>query len=256
MSEREAMPLPFDGKVALVTGAGSGIGAETARLLGARGARVMVTDIDGQAAGNVAAAIANAGCRAEACVLDVTDFDAVAATVARARALFGGLDLAVNNAGVATPHFALADLPHGEWHRQIGVNLTGVFNCMKAEIPAMLERGGGSVVNVSSIFGRVGSGQRAGYVAAKHGVIGLTKAAALDYAEQRIRVNAVAPGYVETPLLSERTPEQLAALAQRHPVNRLGLAHEVAEAVLFLLSDAALFMTGSVVDVDGGYTAR
>lgn len=246
----------FSGKVAFLTGGGSGIGAEIARLLGARGAHVMVTDLDAASANSVAEEVGQAGGSASSLGLDVTDGAAVAAAVAETVRRFGKLDLGINNAGVTTPAIATADIPFDEWNRQIAVNLTGVFNCMKAQVPEMLRSGGGSIVNTSSILGVLAVELRAGYAAAKHGVVGLTKTAALDYAEKGIRVNAIAPGYVDTPILKDRNAEQRAEIASRHPMNRMAQPSEIAEAALFLLSDRAGFVTGTVMNVDGGYTAR
>lgn len=169
---------------------------------------------------------------------------------------FGALHLCANNAGIVTPRIALAEVPVADWSRQLAVNLTGVFNCLQAEIPALLAAGGGAVVNTSSICGLIGVTGTAAYSAAKHGVIGLTKVAALDYATRGIRINAVAPGYVDTPLLADRQDKERAEIAARHPVGRMAQPGEIADAVLYLLSDRSSFVTGTVFEVDGGYLAR
>lgn len=246
----------FAGKVVFVTGGASGIGAETARMLSERGARVMIADLDAAAAEAVAAGLRDAGGQAAALGLDVGDASAVAAAVAATLDTFGRLDGALNNAGVATPYCALAEVPLDEWARQLTVNLSGVFYSMRAQVPALLETGGGSIVNMSSILGVVAADGRAGYAASKHGVVGLTRTAALDYADRGIRVNAIAPGYVETPLLIGRSDEERREIAGRHPMKRLARPDEIAEAACFLLSDRASFMTGAVLGADGGYTAR
>lgn len=247
----------FSGKTVFVTGGGSGIGAEMARLLGQRGARVMVTDLNADAAETIAGQITAAGGIARAAGVDVTDPAAICTVMEATKAVFGGLDGAVNNAGIATPAIPVADLPIDEWNRQIAVNLTGVFLSMQAQLQVMLQQDrGGSIVNISSIVGLVGVQHRAGYAAAKHGVVGLTKTAALDHAGHGVRVNAVAPGYVDTPLLAGRTPSERAEIASRHPMNRMATPSEIAEAALFLLGDRAAFITGTVLSADGGYTAR
>lgn len=242
-------------KVVLVTGAGGGIGAACARKLGAAGARVVVTDIDESAAKLVAGEVESLGASALALALDVTNPDAVSEAVATASRTFGKLDLAVNNAGISLPRHSVDTTPVEDWRRVVDTNLSSVFYCLRAEIPAMMAAGGGSIVNMASVLGTVGFADTAAYVAAKHGVIGLTKTAALEYATRNIRINAVAPGFVDTAMLSQggRRMRGAALLA---PMARFATVDEVAEVVLFLLSDRSSVVTGSVYLADGGYAAR
>jgi NAD(P)-dependent dehydrogenase (short-subunit alcohol dehydrogenase family) len=246
----------LDGKVALVTGGASGIGAATCQWLSARGASVAVLDFDLSGAERHVSMLRKAGGKCIAVQVDVTDPEAIQTAVHRVTDQWGGLHLAVNNAGVTSPFGLTADVKLDDWHRVLGINLTGVFLSMRSEIPAILTSGGGSIVNVASILGISGMAGRAAYAAAKHGVVGLTKSAALDYAEQGLRVNAVAPGYVDTPLLKDRDVSVKAALADLHPMKRLAQAEEVAEVIGLLLSPAASFVTGQTYLVDGGYSAK
>jgi NAD(P)-dependent dehydrogenase (short-subunit alcohol dehydrogenase family) len=251
------------GKVALVTGAASGIGRSTALAFARAGARVGLADIDlarvEATAREIAAECAGSGGETTFVRADVSNAGDVAAMVDHVVGTFGGLDYAFNNAGIEGALAATADYPDDVWQRVLAVNLTGVFLCMKREIAVLRARGGGVIVNNASILGVVGFASAPAYTAAKHGVLGLTKVAALELATERIRVNAVCPGFIETPMVMERgvragndraAYEQIAAL---HPMHRLGKPEEIASAVLWLCSDGASFVTGEHLLVDGGY---
>lgn len=251
------MSKNFEGKTILVTGGGSGIGEAVALQLGAEGANVAVADINLEAAQKVVTAIEAAGGTAAATACDVGDAHAVKAMVDWTVQTFGALHGAFNNAGIGGPGGLAQDIDIDEYHKLMNVNLHSVFYGMKYEAPEIIKAGGGSIVNTSSILGLVGEGLFLPYVAAKHGVVGMTKAAAISYASQGVRVNSVHPGYINTPLvansLDDATREGLISL---HPIGRLGESAEVAEVVCFLLSDKASFVTGSQYVVDGAYTAR
>jgi NAD(P)-dependent dehydrogenase (short-subunit alcohol dehydrogenase family) len=253
------MERAFDGKVALITGGGSGIGRATALAFARAGARVVVADLRAEGGEETAAQIqADAG-EAMAVRVDVALASEVEAMVAATVAAYGRLDIAFNNAGVASGGAFTADCSEEAFDWVIAINLKGVRLCMKHEIAQMLRQGGGAIVNASSVLGLVGLSGRGDYVAAKHAVIGLTRTAALEYAQQGIRVNAVCPGYIMTPLIDgvlRREPERLARMVAAEPVGRLGQPEEVAAAVLWLCSDAASFVTGHPLAVDGAFLAQ
>jgi NAD(P)-dependent dehydrogenase (short-subunit alcohol dehydrogenase family) len=249
------------GKVAFVTGAGSGIGHATALAFAREGASVVVSDISEQNVRDTARRIEELGGRALAVACDVARSEDVKAALEETIETFGRLDVAFNNAGVEQEPKAAAELTEEEWDRIVAVDLRGVFLCMKYEIPLMLQRGGGAIVNTSSGAGVKGFEGQAAYVAAKHGVVGLSKAAALDYAPQNIRINAVCPGIIDTPMMDRfggGTPEgkekELASAAAAQPIGRAGKSEEIAAAVVWLCSDAASFATGHAMVVDGGQT--
>jgi NAD(P)-dependent dehydrogenase (short-subunit alcohol dehydrogenase family) len=247
----------FGGKTALVTGAGSGIGEAIAAALAARGARVVIADLNLEAAQRAVAAIGAAGGVAAAVQADVADLASAEAMVKFAADTYGGLDVAVNNAGIGGAQAPTGEYPPDSWEKVIAINLNGVFYCMRHEIPAMLARGGGAIVNMASILGWVGFANSAAYVAAKHGVLGLTQAAAIEYATRGIRINSIGPGFITTPLLSTSLDEAAQkAIGDLHPMKRMGRPEEVAALACFLASDEASFITGSYYAVDGGYTAQ
>jgi NAD(P)-dependent dehydrogenase (short-subunit alcohol dehydrogenase family) len=245
------MPAEFEGKVAIVTGGASGIGAACARQLAAEGAKVVVADLQEEPAAELAEEIGGA-----AFAVDVSDAAAVERMVAFAVERFGVLHLAVNNAGIGGPSAPVGEYPLDGWRQVIDVNLNSVFYCIRHEIPAMEAAGGGAIVNMSSILGTVAFDGSPAYVAAKHGVVGLTKTAALAYAAKGIRINAVGPAFIDTPLLANLDRAVYDGLVALHPIGRLGRSEEVAELTCFLLSERASFITGSYHLVDGAYTAR
>ena len=248
----------FTGKVAFVTGAASGIGRAAALAFAREGARVVVADVGEQGNQETARMIEQRGGRPFAVRCDVTRAEDVKAALDRAVEAFGRLDVAFNNAGVEPKQLVpTAEVTKEEWDRMIAIDLTGVFLCMKYEIPLMLKQGGGAIVNTSSGAGVIGIKHNPAYTAAKHGVIGLTRAAALDYAAQNIRVNAVCPGYIDTPMMGRftgGTAEGRAKVISEEPIGRMGTPEEIAAAVLWLCSDASSFMVGHAMVVDGGQT--
>lgn len=250
----------LQGKVALVTGAGTGIGSATAKLLAAKGAAVLVTDFDDEAGQATTKAITDAGSEAVYLHADMSSPDDIGSMVATAVGKWGRLDCAVNNAGIAGILGAsLADYPDDIFDKVISVNLKGVFLCMKHQINQMLTQdSGGAIVNVASAAGLIGL-PNAAYTASKHGVVGMTKSAAIAYSKNRIRINSVCPGYIDTPAIAPalNAGEEVAnALVAMHPIGRLGEADEIAEAIAWLCSDAASFMAGHAMAVDGGLVAK
>jgi NAD(P)-dependent dehydrogenase (short-subunit alcohol dehydrogenase family) len=247
----------LENKVALITGAGSGIGKAIALLYAAEGARVVVSDINEKGGNETLSEIKAKGGNGIYVKADTSDAGENEKLVQHAEAQFGGLQIAVNNAGIGGPLSPVGDYPVDGWDKVIAINLSGVFYGMRYQIPAMLRSGGGSIVNMASILAKVGTKGSAAYVAAKHGVIGLTETAALEYADRGIRINAIGPGYIMTPLLTNSLEETtLNRLAELHPMGRLGTVEEVAALALWLNSGKASFVTGSYYNVDGGYLAQ
>jgi NAD(P)-dependent dehydrogenase (short-subunit alcohol dehydrogenase family) len=249
----------FTGQVALVTGASSGMGLATAQAFAEAGAAVVLADVNEAALGAAADALAAAGHQALDVVCDVSQEDQVEAMVDRAVATFGRLDMAFNNAGIQAPPTDAADEPAETFDRVNAINLRGVWACMKHELRQMRAQGSGAIVNCSSLGGLVGLPGRAAYHASKHGVIGLTRSAALEYAPRGIRINAICPGTIETPMVTEMiTKGELSVpdAVANQPIGRLGRADEIAAAVLWLSSPGASLVVGVALPVDGGYTAR
>jgi NAD(P)-dependent dehydrogenase (short-subunit alcohol dehydrogenase family) len=249
-----AMSADLEDKVVLVTGAGSGIGEACAHRAAAGGARVAVVDIAREPAERVASEI---GGDARAIEADVADEDSVAEMVATVVEQFGRLDGAINNAGIGGAHSAVGDYTLDDWRRVMRVNLDGVFLCVREEIRAMRKTGGGSIVNMASVLAAAGYPEQVAYVTSKHALVGLTRVAALDHASDGVRVNAVGPAFILTPLVEQTmTPEAIAAVAPMHALGRWGQPAEVAEMTAWLLSDAASFATATFYPLDGGLLAR
>ncbi len=250
----------LEGKIGLVTGAGSGIGRATALAMVREGAKVVVSDVDDAGGAETVKMIADKGGDGFFVHADVSDPVQVEALVKAAVDKYGALHLGVNNAGIGGESAAVGDYTVEGWRKVMSINLDGVFYSMRYEIPAMLAAGGGAIVNISSILGLVGFPQASAYTAAKHGVVGLTKVAAIEYGQAGIRVNSVNPGFISTPLLTSagitEGTDMYAFIAGKHAMNRLGSAEEIAEGIVWLLSDKASFVTGIPFAIDGGYTAQ
>lgn len=252
------MRLPLEGRVGVVTGGASGIGRATVIACVNAGARVVIADLDETGARETIAACADADA-VDFVPTNVADADAAVEMVTFTVARYGRLDFAHNNAGVASNGWDLADIPVDEFARVLAVNLTAVWYCMRAEIPVMLENGGGSIINTASSVGLAALPRLGAYTTAKHGVIGLTRAAALDYSARGVRVNAICPGMVDTPQLRgavKEDPELQANIERLHPMGRAGTPEEIAAGVVWLASDASAFVAGHPLAVDGGYLAQ
>ena len=251
------MASEFAGKVAFITGGATGIGRATALQLAALGARVVVADFNKVAADATAADCVSAGGQALAVTVDVRNDGDLEAGVAQTVRSFGRLDIALNSAGIGGPEVRTAEYQAADWDLVIDVNLTGVWRSMRHEIPAMLATGGGVIVNVASVAGLNGFPRHPAYAASKHGVVGLTKTAALEYGRKGIRINALCPGFTLTPMVQQMLDAGLAQddLAQRVPLGRLGTPEEIAATVLYLCSSASAFMIGHALAIDGGIVA-
>ncbi|MEP7372077.1 MAG: SDR family NAD(P)-dependent oxidoreductase [Chitinophagaceae bacterium] len=243
-------------KTVIITGAASGIGKASAELFAKQGANVIVSDIQESEGNDVVKNICSAGGISSFFKTDVSNPEEMEALVNFAVSTYGKLDIAVNNAGIGGELNPIADMSIDGWQKVIAINLNSLFYGMKYQIQAMLKSGGGSIVNISSILGAVGFAGSAGYSAAKHGVIGLTQTAALEYAAHNIRINAVGPGFIDTPLLKALDNDMKKQIISLHPAGRLGRSEEIAELILWLSSDKASFVNGSYHPIDGGYLAK
>lgn len=246
----------LENKVAIITGAGSGIGKATALLFATEGAKVVVSDINETHGDAVVKEIISKGGEAVFVKADSSKPEDNETLVKKAIDAFGSVDVAVNNAGIGGPLGATGEYPLDGWQKVIDINLSGVFYGLRYQLPAMINKGG-SIINIASILGNTGTRFSPAYVAAKHGVVGLTKAAALEYADKNIRINAVGPGYIKTPLVEKSLDKNaLDALVNLHPIGRLGEAEEIAELILWLASTKSSFVTGAYYPADGGYLAQ
>lgn len=253
------MSAAAEQKVALITGGGGGLGRASALALARTGARIAVADAAEEAGRATVALVEQAGGAATFVPVNVADPASVEQMVRATVAWGGRLDYAINNAGIGGGHARTADYPEEEWHQVIAINLTGVWQCMRFEIPQMLSQGGGVIVNVASVAGIVALPGNSAYTASKHGVVGLTKAAALEYVRRGIRINALCPGYTRTPLVERMfasRPNLEERLTEAMPLGRIGTPEEIAEAVVYLCSDAAAFMIGHALILDGGIAAQ
>lgn len=248
--------MELKGKVALITGAASGIGESAAELFAKNGAKLLLTDVSEEKGQKLVEKIKSSGAEAEFFKADVSLAEASEKSVAEAVKRFGKLDVAVNNAGIGGEQAPTGEYGIEAWDKVIAINLSGVFYGMRYQIPEMVKNGKGSIINVASILGNVGFANSAAYVAAKHGVVGLTKSAALEYSAKGVRVNSVGPAFIKTPLLKDLDKELLDQLVNVHPMGRLGEPEEVAEILLWLAGDRSSFATGAYYPIDGGYLAQ
>jgi NAD(P)-dependent dehydrogenase (short-subunit alcohol dehydrogenase family) len=248
------------GKTVFITGGLSGIGKACAIAAAKEGANVVIADLKNESADSVMAELKKENAKAVFLACDVSVFLQVQSAISETIELFGGLDIALNNAGIGGEAAKLGEMTESNWQKVIGVNLTGVFNCMHHELAQMVKQQKGAIVNMSSILGKVGFASSGHYVAAKHGVIGLTQTAALEYAQQGIRINAICPGFIATPLLDKagisNHSDMEVFIEGLHPLKRLGHSEEIANAFLFLAGDESSFITGTALEVDGGYLAQ